>query len=134
MSSNSVDRAAAENAWLRTCLMRERRAAARTGQASDGAMLAAAADREHAVDVLKSGYAEGRLTKDEFDARAGRALTARTFADLTAAAAGLLGWPARPVPVSRPGRRPSPGTGRPAPDRAGTGSEGARSASISAHP
>ena len=33
---------------------------------------ASTADRERAVDVLKAGFAEGRLTKDEYDGRAGR--------------------------------------------------------------
>ena len=40
------------------------------------------ADRAQAIDVLKAAFAQGRLTKDEFDSRVGQVLTSRTFADL----------------------------------------------------
>jgi uncharacterized membrane protein len=65
---------------------------------------ASTADRERAVDVLKAGYAEGRLTQEEYDARAGRALAARTVGDLAAVTADLPngGHPADP------GWRPAP--------------------------
>jgi hypothetical protein len=39
--------------------------------------LAANADRERAVDVLKAGFAEGRLTKAEHDDRVARVYAAR---------------------------------------------------------
>jgi hypothetical protein len=52
-------------------------------------MLAAAADRERTIDVLKAAYGEGRLTKDEFDSRSARVLAARTYADLSAIVADL---------------------------------------------
>jgi hypothetical protein len=58
-------------------------------------MLAAAADRERTMDVLKAAFMEGRLTKSEFDERSGRVLTARTYADLHAVVADL---PAGPGP------------------------------------
>jgi hypothetical protein len=45
-------------------------------------MLAGNADRDRAGDVLKAAYAEGRLTKDEYDYRVGRALVARTVEEL----------------------------------------------------
>lgn len=45
-------------------------------------MLAGNADRDRAGDVLKAAYAEGRLTKDEYDYRLGRALKARTVEEL----------------------------------------------------
>jgi hypothetical protein len=45
-------------------------------------MLAGNADRERASDVLKAAYAEGRLTKDEYDYRLGRAVVARTVEEL----------------------------------------------------
>lgn len=45
-------------------------------------MLAGNADRERASDVLKAAYAEGRLTKDEYDYRLGRAVGARTIEEL----------------------------------------------------
>ncbi len=66
-----------------------------------GYLRASTADREHAIEVLKTGFAEGRLTKDEYDVRAGRAFTARTLGDLAMLTADLPGglpgapvWPA----------------------------------------
>lgn len=68
-----------------------------TAAAPDG-MLAANADRERAIDVLKAGYAEGRLTKAEHEDRAGRVYAARTYGELAALIADLptgpLGGPA----------------------------------------
>ncbi len=52
-------------------------------------MLAAAADRERALDVLKAAYGEGRLTKGEFDLRCGRVISARTYGDLATLVADL---------------------------------------------
>jgi Domain of unknown function (DUF4190)/Domain of unknown function (DUF1707) len=60
-------------------------------------MLAAAADRERTIDVLKAAYGEGRLTKEEFDARSARVLAARTYADLSAIVADLPIGPSGPV-------------------------------------
>jgi hypothetical protein len=60
-------------------------------------MLAAAADRERTLDVLKAAYTEGRLTKEEFDSRSARVLAARTYADLAAIVADLPAGPAGPV-------------------------------------
>lgn len=45
-------------------------------------MLAANADRERTIDVLKAGFAEGRLTQDEYTDRMTRGLAARTYKDL----------------------------------------------------
>jgi uncharacterized membrane protein len=59
-------------------------------------MRAASADRERAVDVLKAGFAEGRLTQDEYNDRMGRAYAARTYGELTALTADL---PAGPLPA-----------------------------------
>jgi len=84
----------------------------RAGQDADQAVLAADADRERTVSALQSGYAEGRLAKDEFDARAGRALAARTVGDLAEEAAGLPGRPARAARLSRPRRVRQPGPPR----------------------
>ncbi|HEY6491631.1 MAG TPA: DUF1707 and DUF4190 domain-containing protein [Trebonia sp.] len=60
-------------------------------------MLAAATDRERTIDVLKAAFGEGRLTKEEFDARSGRVLAARTYADLTAIVADLPAGPSGAV-------------------------------------
>jgi len=59
-------------------------------------MRAASADRERAVDVLKAGFAEGRLTQDEYNDRMGRAYAARTYGELAALTADL---PAGALPV-----------------------------------
>jgi hypothetical protein len=53
------------------------------------AMRAASADRERAVDVLKAGFTEGRLTQDEYNDRMGRAYAARTYGELMALTADL---------------------------------------------
>jgi hypothetical protein len=52
--------------------------------AGHGHLRAARADREHVIDLLKAAFVQGRLTKDELDARVGQALTARTYAQLAA--------------------------------------------------
>jgi Domain of unknown function (DUF1707)/Domain of unknown function (DUF4190) len=69
-------------------------------------MRASSADRERAVDVLKAGFAEGRLTQDEYNDRMGRAYAARTYGDLAALTADLpvgpLPLPAWPVPAYQP--------------------------------
>ena len=68
-------------------------------------MRAASADRERAVDVLKAGFAEGRLTQDEYNDRMGRAYAARTYGELMALTADLPAgamptvWP---VPMYQP--------------------------------
>jgi Domain of unknown function (DUF1707) len=59
------------------------------GAAGRGRMRASHADREQAIEVLKAAFVEGWLTRDELDARAGRALAARTCADLAAVTAGI---------------------------------------------
>jgi hypothetical protein len=60
------------------------------------AWLAASADRERAVGVLRAGFAEGRLTQDELTDRVGRAYAARTYRELWALTADL---PSGPLPV-----------------------------------
>jgi hypothetical protein len=62
-------------------------------------MRAASADRERAVDVLKAGFTEGRLTQDEYNDRMGRAYAARTYGELMALTADL---PAGAVPTVWP--------------------------------
>ena len=63
------------------------------------AMRAASADRERAVDVLKAGFAEGRLTQDEYNERMNQAYAARTYAELAAITADL---PAGAIPTVYP--------------------------------
>jgi hypothetical protein len=74
-----------------------------------GGMLASTADRERALDVLRAGFAEGRLTKEEHDERVSRVYAARTYAELGMVTADLPGgqqpvmpaWPP-PTPVWQP--------------------------------
>jgi hypothetical protein len=64
---------------------------------------AAHADRERVVEVLKAAFVQGRLDKDELDARVGRAFASRTYAELAALTADI---PAEPAP-RQPARVPS---------------------------
>jgi hypothetical protein len=64
--------------------------------------LAANADRERTVGVLRAGFTEGRLTQDELDDRIARAYAARTYGDLWALTADL---PQGPLPY--PGNLPA---------------------------
>jgi Domain of unknown function (DUF1707)/Domain of unknown function (DUF4190) len=63
------------------------------------AMRAASADRERAVDVLKAGFTEGRLSQDEYNERISQAYAARTYGELTALTADL---PAGALPTVFP--------------------------------
>ena len=72
-------------------------------------MRASHADRERVIDTLKTAFVNGRLTRDELDARTGRALAARTYADLAALTADIR--PLRPQPGRR-ARLPRPVAGR----------------------
>ena len=75
--------------------------------ASRGHLRAAHADREQLIDALKAAFVQGRLTKDEFDARVGQTLASRTYAELATVIAGLPAEPARPHPPRKPARRPA---------------------------
>jgi hypothetical protein len=70
---------------------------------------AAHADREHVIDLVKAAFVQGRLTKDELDARTGQALIARTYAELGALTADI---PAGP-PAVRPPRQSARPQNRP---------------------
>lgn len=70
-------------------------------------MRAGDADREQLIDILKAAFAQGRLPKDEFDARVGRAFAARTYGDLGAILDGIPAAPAQPPPAPRPARPPA---------------------------
>jgi hypothetical protein len=51
--------------------------------------LAASADRERTVGVLRAGFTEGRLTQEELDERVTEAYAARTYGQLWALTADL---------------------------------------------
>jgi Domain of unknown function (DUF1707) len=82
---------------------------AATGQ---GHLRAAHADRERVVAALQAAFVQGRLDKDELDARVGQALAARTYAELAALTADLPAGPAG-VPAG-PADLPSGPAGVPA--------------------
>ena len=54
-------------------------------------MRASDRDRDTANGLLQTAYAEGRLTKEEYDERSGQVLTARTYQQLQALTADLPG-------------------------------------------
>ena len=70
------------------------------------------ADREQAIETLKTAFVHGRLTKDELDTRAGQALSARTRADLAALTADIPAAPAVPAVPAAAGAEGSPTPGR----------------------
>jgi hypothetical protein len=79
--------------------------------------LAATADRERAVGVLRAGFAEGRLSQDELDDRVAQAYAARTYGELWGLTADLPAGPFAPPygPVAVvPQNLPEPSSWRPA--------------------
>jgi len=52
-------------------------------------MRASTADRDRSIEVLKTSFVEGRLTRDELDLRLGQAFVSRFFAELMALTADL---------------------------------------------
>lgn len=77
-----------------------------------GNMRAATADRERAIDVLKAAFAEGRLTQDECEERAGQAFSAQTYAELATLTADLPAGPLGSLVFQPPGH-PLPPPSRP---------------------
>jgi Domain of unknown function (DUF1707) len=65
---------------------------------------ASRADREQVIEVLKDAFVQGRLTRDELDARAGRALAARIYAELAVLTADIPAGPADAAPARPPAR------------------------------
>jgi hypothetical protein len=62
-------------------------------------------DRDRAVSLLQTAYAEGRLTKDEYDARIGRVLSAQVYAQLDHVTADLVAPRLLPVVLPLAGPR-----------------------------
>ena len=71
--------------------------------AGRGHLRASHADREQIIGTLKAAFVQGRLTKDEFDARVGQTLASRTYADLATVTVGL---PAEPATAQPPRKQP----------------------------
>ena len=78
--------------------------------AAHGRLRASDADREQVIDTLKVAFAQGRLTKEELDLRAGQAFASRTYADLAAVTADIPAGQADTQPLPKlsqaPGRAP----------------------------
>jgi hypothetical protein len=62
-------------------------------------MRAGHADRERTVDVLKAAYAEGRLSREEYEARVESAYGSQTYGQLAAIVGDL---PSGPMPTPMP--------------------------------
>ena len=58
-------------------------------QAAAAGLRASRADREQVIDLLKAAFVQGRLDRDEFDARIGQALARRTCGELAAVTADI---------------------------------------------
>ena len=76
------------------------------GAAGLGHLRASHADREQLIETLKAAFVQGRLTKDELDARAGQAFAARTYAELAALTTDLPAGLADAVPPRAQAGRP----------------------------
>jgi len=74
--------------------------------AHHGHLRTARADRERVIGTLKTAFVHGLLDRDDLDLRVGRALTARTYADLAAVTADL------PAPPGGLAQRPARGAAR----------------------
>jgi hypothetical protein len=72
--------------------------------AGRGHLLASHAERDQTIDALKEAFVQGRLAKDEFEARIGQTFTARTYAELATVTADIPAGLAQPP--RRPPRRP----------------------------
>ena len=77
-----------------------------------GHLRASHVDREQVISALKTAFVQGRLAKDEFDARVGQALASRTRAELAVITADIPVGPVGPAP-GRPGRSGRSTPGRP---------------------
>src|SRR5437879_3318379 len=74
-----------------------------------GQMRSSDRDRDSAQAILQSAYADGRLTKDEFDDRCSRVMNSQTYAELqslTADLPGRLPFVPPPMPMAPYGHRP----------------------------
>ncbi len=70
------------------------------------------ADRDLVIEALKTAFVDGRLTKTELAGRTGRALTARTYADLAAVTADIPAESSVAEPAPAESAAAVPGLGR----------------------
>jgi hypothetical protein len=67
-----------------------------------GHLRAGDADRERVMDLLTTAFTQGRLTGEEFDARTGQALAARTYGELDVLTEDISGTPTPDGPPGPP--------------------------------
>jgi Domain of unknown function (DUF1707) len=79
------------------------------GERGRGHLRAGHVDREQVIEVLKAAFVQGRLSKDEFDLRVGRALASRTYAELIPITADIPAGVATVQPSRTPVSRARPG-------------------------
>lgn len=79
------------------------RAGDQTAEGRRRQLRAADADRDQVAGILGVAYTEGRLSRDEYDARLEAALSARTYADLDQVVTDLPAQSAMAGPVAGPG-------------------------------
>jgi Domain of unknown function (DUF1707) len=73
--------------------------------AGRGHLRASHADREQAIDALKAAFVQGRLTRDELDARVGQTLASHTFAELATVTVDIPAGLGRARPPRQPPRQ-----------------------------
>jgi hypothetical protein len=73
-------------------------------QAAAAGLRASRADRERVIDLLKAAFVQGRLDRDEFDARIGLAVASRTYGELAAVTADIPAELVGALPRRRPVR------------------------------
>ena len=76
--------------------------------AGRGRFRASHADREHVLDVLKTAFVQGLLTKDEFDMRVSQTFASRTYAELAALIADIPAGLIGAQPLRKPARAETP--------------------------
>jgi uncharacterized membrane protein len=72
-----------------------------------GHMRSSTAEREHAIEILKTAFADGRLNKQEYEDRIGLALSPLTYADLALLTSDLPAGPPGSLRPPPPGYLPS---------------------------
>jgi hypothetical protein len=78
------------------------------GAEGRGRLRTSHADREHVIETLKTAFVQGRLVKDEFDARVGQVFASRTYAELAAVTADIPAGLVAAQPPKPPLVRPPP--------------------------
>jgi len=83
------------------------------GAAGRSRLRASHADREQVIGMLKAAYVQGRLAKDELDARVSQTFAARTYGELAAVTADLPSGLITAPPPCKPARaRTRPAVGK----------------------